>query len=250
MMLANHAGWFVLNPIAVRVTWNGGAGPRDLIVEYARTPPPQHAVVSYFGHGVVTWRIPILFRTPRGVQLLVRGPANSPKRDVYALEGIVETSWSIATFTMNWKLLTPSVPVIFEENEPICMLVPYRVSDIERVKPVMTSIFADPSLVEAYKAWSGQRFEFIGTRATRVRGRRTMCAADSAISLLPMNTERGFISRPFAKNHPVDRMTAHDACRLSRRMIGPARASGLEEQAGRFQLHSSCATWEWSAASG
>jgi hypothetical protein len=164
MMLANQAGWFVLNPIAVRVTWNGGAGPRDLMVEYARTPPPQHPVVSYFGHGVVTWRIPILFRTPRGFQLLVRGPANSPKRDVYALEGIVETSWSIATFTMNWKLLTPSVPFIFEENEPICVLVPYRVGDIERVKPVMTSIFADPSLAEAYKAWSGQRFEFIRTR--------------------------------------------------------------------------------------
>ena len=65
---------------------------------------------------------------------------------------------------MNWKLLTPSVPVIFEETEPICMLVPCRMGDIERITPVMNAVFENPSLADAYKAWSEQRFQFIGTR--------------------------------------------------------------------------------------
>jgi hypothetical protein len=164
MLLANQAGWFILNPIGVRICWNGGAAPADLVVEYDRTPPQHLPVVSYFGHGIATWRIPILFRTPSGIQIQVRGPANHPKRDVYPLEGIVETSWSIATFTMNWKVLTPSVPVVFEENEPFCMVVPCRLSDLEAVAPVSKSILTNRELAGAYRSWSGQRFEFIGTR--------------------------------------------------------------------------------------
>jgi uncharacterized protein DUF6065 len=136
MMIANQAGWFVLNTVSVRVTWSGGDSRSDLVVDYGRSPPSNPPVVSYFGHGIVTWRIPILFRTPPRVQLLARGPANQPKPDVYPLEGIVETSWSIATFTMNWKVLTPSRVIPFDEGEPICMLVPICLDDLERVAPV------------------------------------------------------------------------------------------------------------------
>jgi Family of unknown function (DUF6065) len=52
------------------------------------------------------WLIQIptrVFRTPPGCNLYVRGPANSPKDGIAALEGIIETDWSEATFTMNWS---------------------------------------------------------------------------------------------------------------------------------------------------
>jgi len=43
-------------------------------------------------------------RTPAGVNLWVKGPANMVKNGVQALEGMVETDWTAASLTMNWKL--------------------------------------------------------------------------------------------------------------------------------------------------
>ena len=34
---------------------------------------------------------------------MVRGPTNSPKDGIAALDGIIETDWAHSTFTMNWR---------------------------------------------------------------------------------------------------------------------------------------------------
>ena len=81
-------------------------------------------ITSHFGNGVVTFSIPYLFRMLRGINLWVKGPCNYIKDGVQPLEGIVETDWLPATFTMNWKLTRPHHRVRFERGEPICMLVP------------------------------------------------------------------------------------------------------------------------------
>jgi hypothetical protein len=109
LLIANQAGWFLLNSHPIRVTWDGGNELSNLQVEYLKGFPPYPAV-SHFGHGIVTWTIPYLFRTPPGYNLLVRGPSNWPKDGAHALEGIVETDWSVATFTMNWMLTRPNQP--------------------------------------------------------------------------------------------------------------------------------------------
>lgn len=166
MMIANQAGWFILNPVQVRAYWNGGNAPSDVLVEYG-TSGGMRLAATHFGHGIVTWTIPILFRTARGTQLLVRGPANYPKLDVYPLEGIVETSWSVASFTMNWKLLRPGVYVEFREQEPICMLVPVRVGEIERLRPVSRPADNDPLLLRAYRDWAKARKTFMERRGPR-----------------------------------------------------------------------------------
>jgi hypothetical protein len=129
MLIANQAGWFVLNPRALRVTWTGGNSRDSLRIESVGggLPPPA---VSHFGHGILTWNLPYLFRTPPGYSLLVRGPANWPKDGIYPLEGIV-AGWSEATFTMNWKVTRPDHSITFEEDEPICMVVPFRVGELE-----------------------------------------------------------------------------------------------------------------------
>jgi Family of unknown function (DUF6065) len=47
------------------------------------SPPGEITPVSHFGDGIRTWHLPMLFRTPPGYKLLVRGPANYPKEAVY-----------------------------------------------------------------------------------------------------------------------------------------------------------------------
>jgi hypothetical protein len=73
--------------------------------------------------------------------LVVRGSANWPKDRACPLEGIVETDWSPATFTMNWKLTRPHWPVDFGENEAICMLVPHRRGELEGFRPEVRNLY-------------------------------------------------------------------------------------------------------------
>jgi hypothetical protein len=159
LVIANQAGWFVLNRHPVRATWTGGKEADAVRLESVRGASPP--VSSHFGSGIVTWSIPVLFRTPPGWNLRARGPANMPKDGACALEGIIETDWSVATFTMNWQLTRPGLPVVFRADEPICMVVPERRGDLEAFEPAIRPIGSDPELGARHAEWARGRAEFL-----------------------------------------------------------------------------------------
>jgi LPS sulfotransferase NodH len=157
LVIANQHGWLIRNTHRVTATWNGGARLEDLSVAHEM---PQPYASSHFGSGVLTFNIGCLFRTPPGWNLAVRGPANWPKDGVCALEGIVETDWNRATFTMNWKLTRPGLAVTFEPGEPIAMITPVRRGEIERFDAVLQPLAADPDWQAGYQEWSRSRGAF------------------------------------------------------------------------------------------
>ncbi len=159
LLIANQAGWLVLNAQPFRATWNGSAEINGVQIEPLGGTFPSAS--SHFGSGIVTWNVPYLFRTPPGYNLLVRGPANWPKDGACALEGIVETDWSPATFTVNWKLTRAHLPVVFERDEPICMLVPQRRGELEGFRPRVRSLLRAPALARSYARWSRDRSGFL-----------------------------------------------------------------------------------------
>ena len=75
--IANAHGWEILCPSGFVAAWNGGKG-KDAIEMFpdAGTTAPA---VSHFGHGVLTFHVPCLFRTEEGFDLMVQGPINRPK---------------------------------------------------------------------------------------------------------------------------------------------------------------------------
>jgi hypothetical protein len=159
MVIANQAGWFVTVGTTVRAKWNGGERKEDLQIEVDQAE--QHLVAgSHFGTGIVTWHIPYLFRTPPGYNLLVRGPSNLPLDGASPLEGIVETDWAVATFTMNWKLTRPDHQVVFPRGYPVAMIVPQLRGDLERFDPEVSAIRHSPELEQAYRAWGDNREQF------------------------------------------------------------------------------------------
>jgi hypothetical protein len=160
LLIANEAGWFLLSAHELQATWSGRNDAGSLQVELLKGEPPCPAV-SHFGHGILTWHIPYIFRTPPGYNLLARGPANLPKDAISPLEGIIETDWSEATFTMNWKMTRPNHCVTFEIGEPICMLVPQRKGELEAFHPEVRDLESAPDLLEAHEKWSEQRARFI-----------------------------------------------------------------------------------------
>jgi hypothetical protein len=160
LLMANQSGWLVLSAHTVRAVWLGGTGLDGMKVEHLSGGQPYPAS-RHFGHGILTFSLPYLFRTSPGYNLLVRGPANRPKDGASALEGVVETDWCPATFTMNWQLTRPNVPVVFEEGEPIAMLVPQRRGELESVEPTLRALAADREELKRYQEWARSRADFL-----------------------------------------------------------------------------------------
>lgn len=155
--LANEAGWWILNPSRFEVVWTGES--HELGVQDPSTGrPPAHGYLSaIFGHGILSVIMLYLFRTDPGWNLLARGPANHPRHGIYALEGLVETDWSPAPFTMNWRFTAPNVPVVFEAGDPLCQIVPTERGAIEAVEPLVKNLAGD--LLRQYSEWNRVRRE-------------------------------------------------------------------------------------------
>ncbi len=159
LLVANQAGWFILNSHSFRAVWNGDNAHAGLAIMYLDGEPPYPAS-SMFGYGILTFSIPFLFRTPPGYNLLARGPANCPKDGIAPLEGVVETDWAVATFTMNWQLTRPDHVVEFAQGEPICMIVPQRRGELEEFRPQFQDIRVEPELEYHHRQWAESRYQF------------------------------------------------------------------------------------------
>ena len=185
MLIANQSGWELRNPNAFTATWMGGNDITKVAVAPDRRDPGQFLPVSNFGYGILTWHLPILFRTPPGYDLLVRGPANHPKDAISPLEGIVETDWASSGFSINWKFTRQLMPVRFEVDEPICMIVPQRRGELEEFAPefrpissLTTTCAASMSIsCSRVERWGRSRQRRTAPRARRRRGRATTCEA-------------------------------------------------------------------------
>jgi hypothetical protein len=117
MLIANQSGWELRNLCGFSATWVAEKNGVDVMITPDKRDTGHLLPLSHFGNGILTWNLPFLFRTPPGYNLLVRGPANYPKDGVCALEGIVETDWASANFSMSWKLTRKHMPVRFEVDE-------------------------------------------------------------------------------------------------------------------------------------
>ena len=172
LLMANQAGWVMLNPTAFTATWDGGEerGSMKVVYDDPDTPPERRVGRSHFGYGIVSFSFRCFFETPEGYNLLARGPANAPKDGVSALEGLIETDWALVPFTMSWKLTRPG-SVRFEAGEPFCQVVPQRRGELERFRPTTRSMDADPNASERAHAWEATRLMYmLGKRQMHLAG--------------------------------------------------------------------------------
>jgi hypothetical protein len=169
VLLANQYGWFILSGQKIDLWWTGLTRTSDLRIRLIEGDGLCMAE-SHFGYGILTWKIPFLFETPAGYNLLARGPANYPKDGICPLEGIIEADWASATFTMNWKVTRRFKRITFEVGEPICFLVPHRRRELEQFRPAIRNLCENPTLEEKHKAWSDSRARFNADLKLRKNG--------------------------------------------------------------------------------
>jgi Family of unknown function (DUF6065) len=157
--IANAYGWEILSPSAFSAIWDGNAAASSIKVQPRDSISP--AAVSHFGHGVLTFHVPCVFRTEDGFDLLVQGPPNRPKDAISPLSGIIETDWAPYTFTMNWVFTRPRTEVQFERGEPFCHLFPLKRGEVESFDPELRKLCDCPELHVLYQNWDASRSHFI-----------------------------------------------------------------------------------------
>ncbi len=158
MTLANQSGWFLLLPHEITAVWDGSDSEKGLTISFPDGKTPDFVMAkSHFGQGIVSFGVPFLFRTSPGYDLVIKGPSNYILPNAQALEGLIEADWSPMSFTMNWKLHSPGIPVTFRAGEPYCMIHPQRRGDIESTRPEIRRLEEDPALKEEFLAFLQKR---------------------------------------------------------------------------------------------
>jgi len=158
LVVANGFGWELLSPVGFSAIWNGGQDKEGLIVlEDVGTTPAAH---SHFGEGILTFTMPMVFRTDPGTDLIVQGPMNRPKDAIAPLSGVVESDWGPFSFTMNWKFTRANTAIRFDEGEPFCNIIPIRRGALEEISPKLIPISKEPSLQASHAKWLAARVRF------------------------------------------------------------------------------------------
>ena len=162
MVMANQAGWVVRCPCNLSAVWNGKTDTSGLSIEVGDKELEAVGFIgSQFGMGIITFRLPWLFRTVPGIGMWVHGPANEPKDNLTPLEGLVETDWLESPFTMNWKIQRRRSPVYFRKGDVICTLTPAPLDLLEGLAPEFRALSSEPALMNAVAQAKKRRLELV-----------------------------------------------------------------------------------------
>lgn len=161
LAIANAHGWEILSPCKFQVVWNGNINIEAINFNIAKEDMYHTGgPCSIFGHGILTFHIAGIFRTSPGWNLFISGSPNFPKDSVYPLTSVVETDWSVFTFTMNHKIMRSNTIITYEKDEPICFIFPVPRGNLSKVEPKIKLMSEDPYLEEQFSKWQSSRDKF------------------------------------------------------------------------------------------
>ena len=158
MVMANQHGWEMRSPVAFTAIWNGGGNKDCLAILEDEDSAGQ--IVSYFGDGIITYRIPAVFRTEPDYDLLITGPANNPIDGATPLTGIIESDWLWSIPSVNWKMTRPEKAIRFKKGQPLGQIFPIRRGVLEDFEPEVRSLADEPELDGYMKEWGERRRAF------------------------------------------------------------------------------------------
>ena len=158
LVMANQAGWILTCPLNFSAIWSGRGDRHGTTITFPEGEGRnKNQIRSHFGHGIVTFSLPWLFRTDKGFGLWARGPANYVKDNLSPLDGIVETDWAPYTFTMNWKIQRRDTEVFFRKGEPICQILPFHLNMLEAVEPEFKELRDNPEFAADFQDFVKRR---------------------------------------------------------------------------------------------
>jgi hypothetical protein len=131
LSIANMQGLAFSSPFTFDVFWNGGDDKEAIsinvyddsgILNFTKT---SHVFVSsHFGHGIFTFALPIMLKTPPNINLMTIAAPNFPLPGISPMSGVVETDNLSFSFTLNFKIDIPNVVIKIKKDYPIMGIIP------------------------------------------------------------------------------------------------------------------------------
>jgi len=172
LVASNQLGYNILYQNETEIFWNGGPSMSDVKIIHKKQNEYFSSCMSHFVKGIITFSFPVIFKTPPGWGLLVSGPSNTPVNGLQALEALVETNWSPFTFTMNFKITEKNKLIKFNENDPICRIIPYPLNLNEKTNIEFLDIKSNKKLQKEHTTWSKSRREFNDSKREKMSTRQ------------------------------------------------------------------------------
>ena len=166
--MANQHGWAVYPTDDVLAYWNGGNTLNDIYL----CPEDTQIASSVFMHGILTFHLDFLVRTPENYSLYISGAPNHFIKGARPMTGFFESNWAQYSFTMNWQL-EPNTRVIFRKTDPICFFFPIQRStyleDFELVEESLDS--QEKDYIDRFRYFEESRDSFIDKKYRNEVGR-------------------------------------------------------------------------------
>jgi Family of unknown function (DUF6065) len=127
IVFGNLHGFMLVATHSFVCRWNGRNSIDGVSIHALDEPENKHllTIESHFGHGILTIQSRHHFRTPKGVNMMVKAPPNYPVNGCSWMDAIVETDNLRRDFTFNIKITRPHMDIFFAKGTPLGCIVPY-----------------------------------------------------------------------------------------------------------------------------
>lgn len=149
MTYASRHGWAIRAPSDIQVIWEGGDQPQNTKIISGRYT--EHGSVfadNGTGNGIITFHINAIPRTSSDYNLWLMGGPNLVIPGASPLSGIVESDWTFASPTMNWKLTDPGRLVTFKKGDPVFFFIPIHKTYMEEFELQHADINEDEGILK------------------------------------------------------------------------------------------------------
>lgn len=131
LSIGNMQGFAFSSPYEFTVIWDGTTSKQGVQI-YINQDTVDEEIVGMnhvsiecaFGHGIFTMSLPIILKTPPGVNLMTIAPPNFPVPGISPMTGVVETDNLRFTFTLNFKIDLVNTPIKITKGYPIMGILP------------------------------------------------------------------------------------------------------------------------------
>ncbi len=126
IVFGNQHGFLLVATYAFVCRWDGRNDVDGVVIHKLEKPDRDDLfVTSHFGHGIVTVQSRHHFRTPKGVNMMVKSPPNYPVHGCTWMDAVVETDNLRRDFTFNIKITRPQMDIFFAKGTPLGCILPY-----------------------------------------------------------------------------------------------------------------------------
>jgi hypothetical protein len=126
LSIGNMQGFVFSVPFDFSIHWDGGYKRESLQFSFNKEEYDAGDITfgSEFGYGIATLHMPIVLKTPPGINLMTIAPPNFPLPGISPMTGVVETDNLRFTFTLNLKIDIPDSQINIKKDYPLVGILP------------------------------------------------------------------------------------------------------------------------------